>query len=262
MTFLFLLTCPLMAQLSAKPLVDGVGVNEQLGENIDLSLAFTNTDGSVITLQDIFDKDLPTVLVPVYYTCPSLCTAILTGVSDLINKSDLLLGVQYQVVNVCFDPENTPEIAAAKAANYYQTLVKPEPAAENWYFLTGNQENITTLMDQIGFTYKKANDQYSHTSVLALISPKGKISRYLYGVNFDAKDFRLGMVETAQGKVGTTLDKILVYCFRFDPLAGKYVPHAWRLMRIGAALTLLFIAALLYFLWKKELDKRRLGQNV
>ena len=254
---------PVSGQLDTKPLIKDVGVDEHLGQKVDLSLTFTSMTGERVSLADLVRAGKPTVIAPVYYSCPNLCTLVLNGVRDAINGTDLVLGEDYQVLNVSFDPENTPELAAAKAANYYETLDDPKAADGAWRYLTGDKEQIAQLMDEIGFRYKKANGQYSHTSVLVLLSPEGVITRYLYGVRYPSRDFRLAVVEASAGKVGTTIDRLLIYCFRYDPLAGKYVPYAWGIMRAGAALTLIGFLVFGFILWKKELfKKRRLGHHV
>lgn len=252
--FLILLCLPtlLFGQLDAKPLVEDVGIDEHLGDQLDLDLTFTNQQGKTIALRDLINGDRPTVIVPVYYSCPNICTAILGGVRDLLDESDLVLGKHWQVVNISFDPTNTAELAAEKANNYYATLKDPEPARENWQFLTGDEENIKKVMDQIGFKYKWVNDQYSHASIIVVVSPTGKITRYFYGVQFQPRDMRLAVIEASAGKVGNTLERMLVYCFRYDPIQGKYVPYAWRIMRIGGLLTLIMLAGLLVFLWSKK----------
>ncbi len=260
---IFCITQMLFAQLDTKPLIEEVGVDEHLGEVIDLNLTFVDETGKTVALRDLIKGDMPVVIAPVYYSCPNLCTLVLNGVRDLINETSLKLGEQYRVINISIDPENTPELAAEKAANYYETLNDPESGKAEWHYLTGTEENIVRVMDQIGFRYKKANDQYSHASVIVLASPKGLITRYIYGVQYNARDFRLAMVEASAGKVGSTLDKVLIYCFKYDPLAGKYVPVAQRIMKIGALITLLLLAGFVTFLWSRELlIKRRLGQHV
>ena len=247
------------AQLDTKPLIEDVGIDENLGGVLDLDLTFTNREGQPVTLRELVEGEIPTVIVPVYYSCPSLCTLVLNGVRDLINASNLELGRHYQVVNISIDPENTPPLAREKAANYYATLEDAGPAREHWHYLTGEQAQITKVMDQIGFRYKKIGDQYSHASMIALVSPEGKITRYLYGVRYESRDFRLAVVEASEGKVGSTMDRLLVYCFQYDPLAGKYVPVAQRIMKVGALISLLLLAGFLVLLWTKELiNKRRL----
>jgi len=256
------LPCLTFAQLDTKPLIEDVGIDERLGNTIDLDLEFRDRNGRALELSDLLDDEKPTIFVPVYYTCPNLCTMILDGTRDLINELQLQLGVDFRVVNVSFDPSNTPELARQKAENYIATLRDPRPA-DHWYFLTGEADRIEAFMDSIGFRFKKIEDLYSHTSVLVLASPEGKITRYVYGVDYDPKTVRMALVEAADGKVGSTLDRILIYCFKYDPLAGKYVPYAWGIMRIGAAASALVLVALVITLWRAELmRKRRLEHHV
>ena len=259
----FVLSSCLLGQTDTVPLIENVGVDEHLGERIDLSLTFTDSSGTKKTLGEIVQGDKPTILAPVYYSCPRMCTLTLNGVKDLVDGLALTLGQDYRVVAVSFDPENTPELAQAKADNYRNALQKPEAAKEHWHFLTGDQANISALMDRIGFRYKKVNGQYSHVSVLVLLSPDGAITRYIYGLEYPPREVRLSLVEAADGKVGSTIDKILIYCFKYDALAGKYVPYAWGIMRIGALLTLAAVVTAGFFLWRKELlEIWRLRHNV
>ena len=244
-------------QLDTKPLIEDVGVDEHLGETIDLDLTFWDEEGKEVTLRELTAGEVPVVIAPVYYTCPSLCSLVLNGVRDLLKETTLTPGEHFKVVNVCIDPENTPEIAAEKKNNYLNTLPEPEAVRDHWTFLTGQKENIEKATDQLGFRYKWVNDQYSHASVIMLVSPEGKITRYIYGIKYNPRDFRLAVVEASQGKVGNTVDRILMYCFRYDPLAGKYVPVAQRIMKLGAFLSLLMLVAFMSFLWVKEFHKKR-----
>lgn len=258
------LTLPTMGQTGAAELIQDVGVEQKLGAEIPRDLTFTDRHGKPVNLGQLIDGKV-TILVPVYYSCPGLCTSVLGSVSQIIDKVSLDLGKDFQVVNVSFDPTNTPELAEAKAANYRATLSEKrrEAAATDWHFLTGTQENITTLMNQIGFHYKKVGEEYSHGAALVVLTPEGRIARYLTGIGISPKDARFALVEASGGKVGDPIDLVFSYCYRYDPRAGKYVPLAWRIMRIGC---LLALAAMLiggFFLWKSEfVKKRRLEHNV
>lgn len=240
-----------------RPIISEVGVDEKRGDFIDLSMTFTDRNGKELRLDEIVKGDLPVVLAPVYYNCPSLCTMVLNGASDVIDEMELRIGKDYRVINVSFDPSDTPELAAAKSANYLNALETQENVAANWYWLTGSEPAIAELMDQIGFRYKKIDQDYSHTSTLVVLSPKGMISQYFYGVAYPARDVRFALVDAAEGRVGTTMDQILMYCFRFDPKAGKYVPYAWGIMRVGGVLTLIGMSIVGFFLWKLEFTERR-----
>ena len=240
-------------------------MTENLGGNLDLTLQFRDRHGNDLKLSSLINGEKPTILAPVYYSCPGLCTAILDTVRNLIGDIDLDLGDEYQVINVSFDPTNTPELADAKSKNYRSTLPeeKVEAAEKAWYFLTGEQDAITALMNRVGFHYKFINGQYSHVATLILISPEGKITRYLSGVGMGARDTKLALVEASGGKVGSPWDRAFSYCFRYDPTAGKYVPWAWRILRIGGVLTLIVMGIGGYLLWKSEfVRKRRQEHNV
>lgn len=241
---------------SVEPLIDGVGVQEQLGKRISKQVEFTDQDGKKVTFEDILAQGKPVVLAPVYYSCPGMCTLVLNGALELINSMKLDLGDQYIVVNVSFDTRNTPEMAKSKAAKYY-SLLDNRNQERNWYFLTGSQESVDTLMGEIGFHYKAIGDQFSHASVLVLLETNGTINRYVYGVKYPPKDVRLALIEASQGKIGSPFDQVLIYCFRYDPKAGKYVPVARNIMKAGGALTILVMAITGFFLWRKELPQLR-----
>jgi protein SCO1/2 len=240
-----------------RPIISEVGVDEKRGEQIDLSLTFTDRHGKEIRLDEIIKGDVPVILAPVYYNCPSLCTMVLNGASEVIDGIPLRMGKDYRVINVSFNPEDTPELAAAKSANYLNALETKENVGENWFWLTGSETAVAELMDQIGFRYKKIDQDYSHSSTLVILSPKGMISKYFYGVVYPAQSVRFALVDAAEGRIGTTMDQILMYCFRFDPQAGKYVPYAWGIMRIGGVLTLIGMSIVGFLLWKLEFTERR-----
>lgn len=251
------------AQLDTKPLVQDVGVDEHSGQKIDLSLEFFDEQGQKVSLEQYFQDDIPVIIAPVYYSCPNLCTLVLNGVTGLIEEVDLKLGEEYKVLAVSFDPENTPELAREKAVNYRKLLTKSEHAETGWIFLTGKEDQVKALMDQIGFRYKWINGQYSHSSVIVLHSPDGTINRYVYGVEYPAERVRKALVEAGQGTIGSPFEQLMLYCFRYDPKAGKYVPMAYNIMRIGGILTLIAMGSVGWFLWRRELlNKRRLQQNV
>ncbi len=248
------------AQIDSTPLVDGVGVQEHLGEWLDLELEFSDQNGKAVQLKDYFQAGRPVIIAPVYYTCPRMCTLVLNGVAQMIRDVDMQLGDDYVVLNISFDATNTPAMAKAKAATYYDS-VKPKQADGHWQFLTGSQEAIDQVMNQIGFKYKWINDAYSHASIITFLGDDGKITRYLYGVQYPSRDARLALVEASEGKVGTTLDRFLIFCFHYDPLAGKYTFMATNIMRVGGVLTILALSILGYFLFKKPLHKQRMELN-
>lgn len=261
----FLLCLPVSAQKGAAALIESVGVDQKLGVDLPLDLEFVNREGKTVKLGQIIDGSKVTILVPVYYSCPGLCTSILGSVTNIIDGMSLDLGDDYQIVNVSFDPTNTPELAREKATTYRTVLGEKhrEAAKSAWYFLTGSQENITKLMDLIGFRYKKVGEEYSHAAALVAVTRQGKVARYLTGIGITPEDARFALVETSQGSLGSPIDLVLSYCYRYDPTAGKYVPLAWRIMRIGCLIVLFLMCVGGGILWKTEfVRKRRLEHNV
>lgn len=254
-----------LAQVGAAPLIEDVGVDQNLGVDIRGDLAFTDRFGKEVALNEFMGGEMPSILVPVYYSCPGLCTAVLSTVTNIIRNMSLELGTDYRVINVSFDPDNDAELANEKASNYRSDLAKNDQVAakQAWHFLTGTQQNITLLMNQIGFRYKKVGMEYSHPAALVVLTPQGKVARYLTGIGMSPGDTKLAVMEASGGKVGSPIDLVFSYCFRYDPRAGKYVPLAWRIMRIGCLLVLVAMSVAGYFLWKSELvRKRRLEHNV
>lgn len=259
------MSLPISAQSGAAALIQGVGVDQNLGAELPLDLEFTTRDGKTMKLGQIIDGSKVTILVPVYYSCPGLCTSVLGSVCKIIDGMSLDLGDDYQIVNISFDPTNTPELALEKAETYRTVLSEKhrEAAKSAWYFLTGSQENITKLMNLIGFRYKKVGTEYSHAATLVAVTREGKVARYLTGIGITPEDARFALVETSQGSLGSPIDLVLSYCYRYDPTAGKYVPLAWRIMRIGCMIVLLLMCIGGAILWKSEfVRKRRLEHNV
>ncbi len=255
---------PLLAQQGAAALIEDVRVDQRLGEQIPSGLTFTKEDGTPVKLEELCAGKV-TLLVPVYYSCPGLCTTVLNSVSEIIDRVDFKLGTDYQIVNVSFDPTNTPELAAAKAANYRSALdpSKQKGAEQAWYFLTGTPENITPLMNQIGFHYKLVDGVYSHAAAMVVLTADGKIARYLTGIGIAPREARFAVLEAADGKIGSPVDLVVSYCYRYDPTAGKYVPMAWMIMRVGCVLALILMLIGGFFLWKSELVRKwRLEHNV
>lgn len=231
----------------------GIDIIEHLGDSLPLNLSFVDDNGNKVTLSDYFKGDKPVLLTLGYYECPMLCNLVFNGVSEGIKELGWVPGEKYQVISVSIDPLETAELAAKKKANYIKFLEMPG-ASGGWHFLVTESENAKTLADAIGFEYYyvEDRDEYAHAAAAYLISPEGVISRYLYGIQYTASNLKLGLLEASEGKIGSTLDKILLYCYRYDPDAKGYVLFAQNAMKVGGAVTVVLIALLVGSLFIKE----------
>ncbi len=236
-----------------QPLMD-VGVEERLGETIPLDLLFVNSRGDTVTLGQYFKQGKPVLLSMVYYECPMLCTLVLNGLTNALQQIPWTPGREFQMVTVSIDPEETPDLAAQKKYRYLRSLRKPGIPEEGWVFLVGDSSQSKKLADALGFRYKydAKQDNYAHPAVAFLLTENGKISRYLYGIEFKERDLRLALLEAGEGKIGNTLDKIILFCYHYDPDSQSYTLFATNLMRLGGVLTVIVLGILLGILWKKD----------
>lgn len=228
-----------------------VGFDQRLNEQVPLDLKFTDETGAAIKLGDYFGHK-PVILVMAYYRCPMLCTLVLNGLVQGMRGMPLTVGTDYNVVTVSFDPRETPDLAAAKKKNYVADYGRPG-AAEGWHFLTGQPDAIEQLTRAVGFryVYDARQDQYIHTSGIMILTPQGRISRYYYGIEFPARDLRLGLVEASANEIGSPTDQVLLYCFHYDPATGKYSASILNFVRAGGALTLICLAVLVWLLCRR-----------
>lgn len=250
---------PLQAEKTPAYL-NGVGVNEQLGKIITQSLTFANDHKQILTLKEYLGFKKPLVINLVYFRCPSLCNHTLNGVAQVIKKSKWKIGKDYRVLSISVNPQEDVIIAASKKEIYLEAFDKLESKknVENfWHFLTGKETPIRLLAKDLGIQYKysKTDKQYLHPSTLVFVSPKGKVTRYLHGIQFVPKDFDLAIQEASEGKTGSFLDQVLFFCSRFDPKKGKYTIYAWRVMQAGGILTILIMLIFLFPIWFSKKDK-------
>lgn len=249
----------LAQSLEAQPIygadVPEVTVVEHLGEQISFDTEFVDSDGESVRVGDYFGQDRPVILSFAYHDCPMLCSLVLDGVSQAIIETDLTPGSDFEVVNVSFNHSEGPERAAAAKAMYVQRTESGKPdIALNWHFLTGSEEAIRSLSDEIGFGFEwdEATQQFAHNAILVFISPEGTITRYLYGIQHNPRDFRLATVEAGQGTVGSTLDRFLLTCFQYDTSSRSYSFYIANIMKLGGALLLLIMAAFFVPMWLRE----------
>lgn len=255
LSFVLLICCSSAYAITNSADVKDIGVNEKLGGYIPLELTFRDEQGNLVKLRNFFQDGKPTILTLNYYECPLLCTYVLNGVLDVVNKLDSLsLGRDFRIVTVSFNPLETPELARKKGSNYLKALKNVQPSQRDWHFLTGDEENISRLTQAVGFRYKKDGDQFAHPSAIAVLTPRGEISRYFYGIQYQQKDLRLALLEASDGKIGSSnvLNQILLYCYHFDPVGRKYALQALNVVKAGGVVTLLFLGVFFTYLWKNE----------
>ena len=238
------------------PGLEGVEITERLGEKVPLDATFTGPDGKPVKLADAIGKGKPVVVALVYYNCPMLCGLVLSGMARGMRESGLELGKDYQAVAISFDPRESSKLAAERQRGYTQSLGKPEAAAA-WPFLTGEEPEIQKVTRALGFRYAldEKTGQYAHAAAIFVLAPDGKISRYLYGVEFPGRDLRLALVEAGEGRVGTSLDKILLTCFRYDAQSRRYEPYVLGFVRIAALAVLGGLAVTLAVYWRREVKR-------
>jgi protein SCO1/2 len=242
------------------PEANEIDVDEQLGEPLELSLTFKDQNGADVTLADYVDGERPVLLTMNYYRCPVLCNIQLNGLTEALGRMDWTPGdANFRVVTVSIDPREGPELAAQKRASHLEALGKGDDV--DWAFLTGDAAQIRLLAAQvgIGYAYDSEQDQYAHPPVVMFLSPDGKIMRYVYGLVYEPRDLKFGLIEAGQGRVGSTVDKLILSCFHYDSSIGKYGPFAFGIMRIGGLLTVIGIGIFLAVSWRH--DRRRADRD-
>lgn len=222
--------------------LSGIGIDEKLGQFIPLDLTFSDENGNPVSLKQLIHT--PIILAPVFYRCPNVCSFLLFNLTGVINKLPSEPGKEYQVLTVSFDETEKPDLAFEKKKMYLKMIEKPFPE-DAWRFLTGDKENIHKLTDAIGFHFKKQGEDFLHPVTLVILSPDGKITRYMYGTEFLPFDLKMALLEASEGRVGPTLSKVLRFCFSYDPKGRKYV---FNTLKVTGIVTLLFALSLILFL--------------
>lgn len=233
------------AQEDAQPPLD-IGVDERLGQKVPLDVLVVDEDGRQLRLGEAITK--PTLLLPVYYSCPATCTMMLASLAQAINKTPLTLGKDYKVLAFSFDDEEGPDLALRAKKNYTKILKAGLPP-EEWTFLTGDKESVRSLTDGIGFRFKKTQEHlFVHPNVLLALAPDGTIIRYIYGPSFLPFDIGMALTEAAKGTPGLSIRRLLTYCFAYDPESRSYIFKSFRLVAVGILVLLL---AFFFFVLRK-----------
>jgi len=246
---------PATAQLNqgTPKILEDVGVDEKLGDKIPLDLKFANSAGDSVTIGELMDDGKPVLLNPLYYECPTLCGLVLDAVFKVVHELAWSPGREYTIISYSIDPEETHE-HAAKSKEMYLADLDRTGAEDGWHFLTGSEESIKKLSDAVGFRYKydERSGEYLHLASIMLISPEGIITRYLYGLQFLEFDLRNALSEAADGRIGSAIDRMILYCFTYDPASQSYVPVAMNIMKLGGLATVLILGIFLTLLWRRE----------
>lgn len=241
--------------------LEGVDVDEQLGTTIPLNIGFRDEEGQPVTLQDYFDGSVPVVLTLNYSDCPMLCSLELNGLVEGLKKVDWTAGKEFRIVTISIDPKEQPE-RARKTKNRYLSQYGRPGAEPGWHFLTGSESNIQAVADSVGFRYgyNEKRKEYVHPAAVVFLSPSAKVARYLYGIEYDPRTLRLTLAEASEGKIGTSVDRFILFCFHYDANEGRYAPVARNIMKLGGAVAVVIFGAFFAALWLAEHRKKKLTQ--
>jgi protein SCO1/2 len=236
---------------SSSPTLRRVGIDQKLGAQVPLNLRFVDETGHPVTLRQYTGK--PVILALVYYQCPSLCNLVLNGLLRSVKGLSLTAGDDYQVVAVSFDTRETPEMARFKKATYLKEYNRPK-AETGWHFLTTDTTSSEVLANAVGFRYAfdAATNQFAHGSAIMLLTPEGRVSKYFYGIDYPARDVRLGLVEASNGGIGSPIDQVLLYCYHYDPSNGKYGLVVMNALRLGGLLTVGALISFMLFMFYRD----------
>jgi protein SCO1 len=245
---------------TAKPgLLKQIGIDQRLHQQVPLDLAFKDEAGRDVRLGDYFGKR-PVILVLGYYECPMLCTQVLNAAVSALSLLTFDAGREFDVVAVSINPKETPALAAQKKQSYMERYGRPH-TVEGWHFLTGTEASIQRLAASVGFRYAFDEEiqQYAHAAVIEVLTPRGVIAKYFYGIEFSARDLKFGLMEASEERIGTAVDSALLLCYHYDPTTGKYGASAIAAVRVGAVATVLAFLSFLYISLKRERAATRRG---
>jgi len=229
-----------------------VGYDQRIGEQVPLDLAFRDEAGRNVRLGDYFDKK-PVILVLAYYECPMLCDMVLQGVVTTLKPLTFDAGKEFDVVVASIDPGETPKMAAEQERKILARYGRAGGEA-GFHFLTGPQSSIDALTSAVGFryVYERERDEYAHPAGLVMLTPGGRVSRYLFGIDFPPRDVRLGLIQSTEDKLGTAVDSLLLYCYHYNPAIGRYSTAVLNILRLAGGATVIGLAALVVVLRRRE----------
>jgi protein SCO1/2 len=238
-----------------------VGIDQKLNEQVPLDLTFRDEENREVTLGSFF-HNRPVILSLVYYKCPMLCTQVLNGMVETFKTIEFRAGSEFEVVTVSIDPSESYDLAAEKKASYIEKYGR-EGVDGGWHFLVGGQEAISRLAEAVGFryVYDERTGQFAHASGIMVATPEGKLARYLYGIEYGAKDLTFSLMEASQERIGSPVDKLLLLCYHYDPMTGKYGVVVANLLRGGGVLTVILVASYVVVNVRRERRKAKQTQR-
>ena len=242
-------------------ILDQVGLDQRLNQQVPLNLAFTDENGQPVQLQQYFGSK-PVLMMLVYYQCPMLCTQVLNGFTGAMNGIVRFnIGREFNVVTVSIDPRDTPQDAAETKKRYIKRYRRPG-AEQGWHFLTGKKDQIDALAQAVGFRYAWDPEikQYAHASGIMLLTPDGRVAQYYYGIEYAPRDIQLGLIEASKGKIGNVVDQVLLYCYHYDPRQGKYGAAIFNVLRLSALATVLVLGGFMVVMFRRDSHAAREGR--
>jgi protein SCO1/2 len=247
-----------MGTTNDKPpsILSGVGIAQNLNQQIPLSLTFTDDSGKQVQLAGYFGKK-PAILALVYYQCPMLCSEELNGLTGALKMVDEVPGRDFNVIVVSIDPSEGTDLAASKKVNYLKRYGHPETAS-GWHFMTGTQGNIDALTKAVGYGYVKIPGpdgrltQFAHASSIQIVTPEGKLAQYYMGVEYSPKDLRLGLAEASSNRIGSPVDNILTYCYHYDPALNKHSLIVARVVQLGGLVTVVTLGGFMLVMFRRD----------
>ncbi|HVF57864.1 MAG TPA: SCO family protein [Pyrinomonadaceae bacterium] len=241
-----------MPQGGTPDVLKSVNIEQRLNEQVPLDLRFRDETGRTVELGEYFKDGKPVVLSLVYYECPMLCNQVLNGLVGTLEALRLDVGKEFHVVTVSFDARETPELAAKKKETYLRRYGR-KGADVGWHFLTGDKASIDRLTQAVGFGYRwdENSKQFAHASAIMVLTPGGRLSHYFYGIEYAPKEVRLALVEASAGRIGSPVDKLILYCYHYDPVTGRYGPVIMNIMRVAGVLTVFGVLGLLLALRRR-----------
>jgi protein SCO1/2 len=230
----------------------GVNLEQKLGQQVPLGLKFRDESGRAVDLKSYFGQR-PVILALVYYSCQDICPLVLDGLVRSLRPLSFNIGDQFDVITVSFDPRDTAALAAAKKSDFVNRYGRPG-AQEGWHFLTGDEHAIERLTESVGFryNYESEKDRFGHATGIILLTPEGKIARYFYGIEFSPRDLRLGLIEASSNRIGSPIDQLLLFCYHYDPTAGKYNLLITNVIRLAAGATVIALGAFIALMLRRE----------